>query len=290
MSEGSGREFEIAANGMTFHGREWGHGGERGGQHGGGRTVLLLHGFPQRSTSWGPVAEQLADAGLRAVAIDQRGYSPGARPEDVSAYARANLVADAAAVIDELGGPVDLVGHDWGGVVGWQVAIDHPDKVRSWTAVATPNPQALTASLMANEDQRNAFGYILVFREPGRAEAALLANDAAGLRAIYGEAVPAEIVDGDVAFFSEPGVLSAALNWYRAMDVADTANLRPVTVPTTYVWGAGDIAFLRAAAESSGDYVEADYRFVPLEGVSHWVPNQAPDVVAAEIIHRVGTA
>ena len=275
----AGREFEIAANGMMFQAREWGSGD--------GRTVLLLHGFPQRSTSWAPVAEQLAAAGLRAVAIDQRGYSPGARPADVASYGRAHLVADVAAVIDELGGSVDLVGHDWGGVVGWQVAIGHPQRVRTWTAVSTPNPLALTASLVDDEAQRAAFGYILVFREPGRAETALLGNDAAGLRAVYGGAVPADIVAADVAFFAEPGVLTAALNWYRAMDVGDTSDLGNVQVPTTYVWGASDIAFLRPAAEASGQYVDADYRFVPLEGITHWVPNQAPDVVAAEILRRV---
>jgi pimeloyl-ACP methyl ester carboxylesterase len=279
MSDGDGHQFEIEAHGMTFQAREWGPEA--------GRTVLLLHGFPQRSTSWRAVARQLADAGLRAVAIDQRGYSPGARPQDVAAYARPHLVADVAAVIDELGGAVDLVGHDWGGVVGWQVAFTHPDKVRTWTAVSTPNPLALNAALLADEAQRNAFGYILVFREPGRAESALLGDDAAGLRAVYGGAVPADIVAEDVEFFSQPGVLTAALNWYRAMDVTDTAGVGEVQVPTTYIWGAADIAFLRSAAEASGQYVAADYRFVPLEGVTHWVPNQAPDVVAAEIVRRV---
>lgn len=279
MSSGSGRGIEIAANGLRFTGLEWGPAA--------GDTVLLLHGFPQRSTSWAPVAEKLAASGLRAVAIDQRGYSPGARPTEVADYARAHLVADAAAVIDQLGGPVHLVGHDWGAVVGWQVAIEHPDKLRTWTAISTPNPSALAASLMADEEQRNAFGYILVFREPGRAEAALLDNDAAGLRAIYGGAVPSDIVDADAAFLSEPGVVTAALNWYRAMDVADTASLSNVSVPTTYIWGSGDIAFLRKAAETSGDYVDADYRFVPLDGVSHWVPNEAVETVAGEILRRV---
>jgi pimeloyl-ACP methyl ester carboxylesterase len=277
-----GRDIEISANGLTFHGLEWGPAE--------GRLVLLLHGFPQRSTSWAPVAGRLAASGRRVVAVDQRGYSPGARPAELSAYSRAELVADVAAVIDALGGPVDLVGHDWGGVVGWQVAMRHPDKVRTWTAISTPNPQALNAALEADEQQRNAFGYILVFREPGRAEAALLDNDAAGLRAIYGGAVPTEIVEPDVAFFARPGVLSAALNWYRAMDVADVADLTPITVPTTYIWGADDIAFLRTAAESTGEHVTADYRFVPLEGVSHWVPNQAADTVADEILRRVDSS
>ena len=279
MAGTDGRAVEIAANGFTFSGQEWGPPD--------GRTVLLLHGFPQRSGSWRDAAERLAAAGMRAVAIDQRGYSPGARPEQVADYALAHLTADVAALIGELGGSVDLVGHDWGGVVGWRVAMQHPDRVRTWTAVSTPNPIALNAAIAADEAQRDAFGYIVVFREPGRAEAALLAGDGAGLRAVYGGAVPADIVDADVAFFAQPGVLTSALNWYRAMDLADTEGLTPVTVPTTFVWGEDDIAFLRTAAETSGKYVDADYRFVPLSGISHWVPNQAADVVADEVLRRI---
>jgi pimeloyl-ACP methyl ester carboxylesterase len=279
MTGTEARPLTIEANGFTFSALEWGPSD--------GRTVLLLHGFPQRSTSWREVAARLAAAGLHAVAIDQRGYSPGARPDGVAAYALQHLVADVAAVIDRLGSPVDLVGHDWGGVVGWRVAMQHPDRVRTWTAVSTPNPIALNASLAADEAQRNAFGYIIVFREPGRAEAALLDNDAAGLRAVYGGMVPPDIADADADFFAEPGALTAALNWYRAMDLADTQGLTPVAVPTTYVWGGADVAFLRPAAEASGNHVAADYRFVPLEDVSHWVPNQAPDAVADAILARV---
>lgn len=281
MGRGDADKIEIQAGGLTFQARQWGPAD--------GRTVLLLHGFPQRSTSWRPVAEQLAAAGLRAVAVDQRGYSPGARPEEVSAYGRPHLVADVAAIIDALGGPVDLVGHDWGGVVGWQVAIGHPEKVRTWTAVSTPNPVALDHAMATDPTQREAFAYIVIFREPGRAERSLLGNGAVALKAIYAGAVPEDIVAADVEFFSEPGVMTAALNWYRAMDINDTTGLANVSVPTTYVWGADDVAFLRKAAETSGKYVDADYRFVALAGVSHWVPNEAADVVAAEIIARVGS-
>jgi pimeloyl-ACP methyl ester carboxylesterase len=271
-------ELTLAANGFEFSGFTVGPPD--------GRTVLLLHGFPQTSGSWRGVASRLADAGLRAVAIDQRGYSPGARPTEVAAYALPSLIADVCAVVDALGGPVDLVGHDWGAVVGWQVAARHPDRVRTWTAVSTPNQLALNEVLAVDDEQRQRFGYILAFREPGRAEHALLGDDAGRLRELYGGAVPADRVDADVAVLTQPGALTAALNWYRAMSPNDADGLGLVTVPTTYVWGTDDIAFGRRAAEASGDYVDADYTFVPLDGVSHWIPDQAPDAVADEILAR----
>jgi pimeloyl-ACP methyl ester carboxylesterase len=248
--------------------------------------VLLLHGFPQTSGSWLGVAARLADAGLRAVAVDQRGYSPGARPTEVAAYALPSLIADVCAIVDALGGPVDLVGHDWGAVVGWQVAARHPDRVRTWTAISTPNQLALNEVLAVDDEQRQRFGYILAFREPGRAEAALLGDDARRLRELYGGAVPADRVEADVAVLTRPGALTAALNWYRAMSPHDADGLGLVTVPTTYVWGTADVAFGRRAAEASGNFVDADYTFLALDGASHWIPDEAPDAVANEVLAR----
>jgi pimeloyl-ACP methyl ester carboxylesterase len=279
MSAPEASAVRIAANGWDFTGLQWGPAA--------GRTVLLLHGFPQHATSWAAVGARLAEAGLRAVALDQRGYSPGARPADVSDYALVHLVADTVAMIEALGGAVDLVGHDWGGVVGWQVAARQPMLVRTWTAVSTPNPLALNEVLAVDEDQRARFGYIRSFRVPGRAEAALLADDAAAMRAIYGTAVAPERIDDDVAFMSTPGTLTAALNWYRAMSPSDTDGLGSVTVPTSYVWGSADVAFGPVAAERTGGYVRAPYSFVPLDGASHWLPDEAPDALADEIARRV---
>jgi len=266
----------LSANGYEFTGFSIGPPG--------GRPVLLLHGFPQTCGSWLDVAGRLAAEGLRAIAIDQRGYSPGARPTDVAAYALPELIGDVCAIIDALGGSVDLVGHDWGAVVGWQVAARHPERVRTWTAVSTPNQLAINDALATDDEQRQRFGYIRVFREPGRAEQALLADDARRLRKLYGGVVSAERVDADVAVFSQPDALTAALNWYRAMSPHDVDGLGLVTVPTTYLWGADDVAFGRLAAEGSARYVDADYTFVPLDAVGHWVPDQAPGAVAAEIL------
>ena len=273
--------LRLPANGFEFSGFALGPTS--------GRTVLLLHGFPQTSQSWTGVAARLADQGLRAVAIDQRGYSPGARPPSVDDYAMPSLLADVLAVIDELGGTVDLVGHDWGGVVGWQLAARHPERLRTFTVASTPNHLAINAVHAALPEERERFAYIRLFREPGKAEQVLLGDDARALRAIFGGMVAPERVASDVLAMQQPGALSAALNWYRAMSPRDADGLGLVTVPTTYVWGSADVAFSRAVAEASGDYVDADYTFVPLEGASHWLPDEAPGALADEILARVLT-
>lgn len=196
------------------------------------------------------------------------------------------LVADVVALIGALGGAVDLVGHDWGAVVGWQVAARRPELVRTWTAVSTPNPLALNDVLAADPAERARFGYIVNLRSSG-SEDALLADDAAALRGLYGDAVTPDRVAEDVAFFAQPGVLTAAVNWYRAMSRHDAQNLPRVSVPTTYVWGSADIAFGAAAAERTASYVDGPYEFVRLEGASHWLPDEAADTLADAITRRV---
>ena len=248
-----------------------------------GEVVVLLHGFPQNRHEWDGLTPLLTAAGYRVLAPDQRGYSPGARPTEIASYALPYLVADVVAMIEAIGAPVHLVGHDWGGVVGWQVATRRPDLVRTWTAVSTPNPLALNDVLARDEAQRARFAYILRFRQVGAAETALLANGGAALAAIYGGGVPADRVAEDVAFFRQPGVLTAALSWYRAMAATDADGLGPVSVPTSYVWGSEDLAFGREAAENTGYHVHAPYRFVPLDGASHWLPDEAADTVAEVI-------
>jgi pimeloyl-ACP methyl ester carboxylesterase len=254
------------------------------------RTVLLLHGFPQTSRSWRAVAARLSapETGLRCVAIDQRGYAPSARPLSVAAYALPHLLADVRAVIESLGGPVDLVGHDFGGVVGWQLAARYPELARTYTAVSTANQLAIAEVHRTSAAEREKVAYMRGFRRAGgAAEDELLADGARALRGLYGSAVAPDDVDAYVELFGHREVLTAALNWYRAMSREDVADMPRVTVPTTYVWGTTDPAFSRAVAEATGGFVDADYRFVELAGVGHWVPDQAPDALAEAIIARV---
>jgi len=257
-----------------------------------GRPVVLLHGFPQSGLCWSRVVPALTAAGLRTIAPDQRGYSPGARPAVTSAYSSAALVGDVVGLLDALGLPsVDLVGHDWGGWVAWQVAICHPDRVRSLVAVSLPHPVAMSTAMATDPDQQQRSAYIGLFRQEGKAEHVLLADDATRLRAMFsGSGLSATEVDAYVAPLQEPGALTGALSWYRAMSRADVAGLGPATVPTTFVWSDGDLAIGRAAAEACAGRVTGPYRFIELTGVSHWIPDQAPEAVSDAILGQVATS
>jgi pimeloyl-ACP methyl ester carboxylesterase len=258
-----------------------------------GRPVLLLHGFPETSSSWAAVTPLLAEAGLRTYAPDQLGYSPGARPEDPDAYALTNLAQVTADLMTALEIPVaDVVGHDWGANVAWALAAWHPDRVRSLTAVSVPHPSAYTDAWRNDPEQAERSAYIRLFWQAGKAEEVLLADGARRLRRMLGSpsetGVPAEAVDEYVAVLSAPGALTAALNWYRAMSSATPVD--PVGVPTTYVWSDGDVAIGRTAAEGCARYVTGDYRFVELPGVTHWIPEQAPRELAAIILDRIASS
>ena len=253
-----------------------------------GEAVILLHGFPENSLSWSGVVPLLAGAGLRVVAPDQRGYSSGARPDGVEAYTTDALADDVVGLADALGiATFHLVGHDWGAAVSWVTATRHRERLRTLTAVSVPHLAAYGAALRGDADQQQRASYIGLLRQAGKAEDLLLEDDARRLRAMYEGQVRSGQVDSYVAQLSEPGALTAALNWYRAMR-PDLASLPPVTVPTTYVWSDQDAAIGRAAAERCGEFVDADYRFVELTGISHWIPEQHPEVLAEAILARVG--
>ena len=255
-----------------------------------GVPVVLLHGFPESAAVWEPVSALLNESGLRTYAPNQRGYSPGARPDGVDSYRIDHLVADVIGLLDALDlDTAHLVGHDWGAAVAWVVAARYPDRITSLTTVSVPHPGAFGWALREDADQKERSSYIRLLRMEGKAERVLLDENAHSLRAMFGDVVPPALVDRHVALVSEPGAMTAALNWYRAM-TSDFEATPAVTAPTTYVWSTGDIALGRAGAERCGEFVDAPYEFVVLDGATHWIPEQRPDALAEAILTRTGTA
>lgn len=253
-----------------------------------GEPVLLLHGFPQSRACWTGVVPALATAGYRVIAPDQRGYSPGARPVGRDSYHIDALVGDVLGLLDALGLPsVHLVGHDWGATVSWFVAARHPDRVRNLIAVSVPHLAAFGRALATDADQRERSAYFPLFRSD-EAERVLLEDSARWLRAWFPPAVPHYLTEHYLDALQRPGVLTAQLNYYRAM-TRGFAELGTVAVPTTYLWGDADFALGRVGAVLCGEYVSGDYRFVELRGVGHWLPEIAPEVLVPEILARIGS-
>lgn len=272
---------QIEANGFVFESRRAGPAD--------GTPVLLLHGFPQSSLEWEAQLAALGDAGYDAVAPDLRGYSPGARPLEVEAYRLDALTSDVYAIADALGFErFHVVGHDWGAAIAWNVAMVDPERILSLTAVSVPHPIAYAIALANDPDQQQKAQYIDFFRQVGVAEQTLLGNDAALLRSVYGTGPASEHAESYVELLSEPGALTAALNYYRALGLAGTGG-SSIVVPTLYVWSTGDNFLGRFGAELTVEYVTGPYRFVVLEGVSHWVPEEAADELTGLLLEHLAT-
>jgi pimeloyl-ACP methyl ester carboxylesterase/sugar lactone lactonase YvrE len=251
----------------------------------GGEVVILLHGFPQTSRVYRRPLGLLASLGYRAIAPDQRGYSPRARPAGVEAYGLGDLAADVVGIADAIGCKrFDLVGHDWGGAVAWAVASGYPDRVHSLTVLSTPHPRALGRALADPDgEQAERSSYFADFASD-EAEQTFLADDAAYLRRILDSpGTEATDIDAYVEALGNESALRGALNWYRAL-VRRTGTPpvglgTPVAVPTLYIWGSEDAAFGRGAAEATGDFVAGPYSFHALPGVGHWLVEDAAETV-----------
>ena len=245
-----------------------------------GRVVILLHGFPEDRACWKRVSSALADAGYRTLAPDQRGYSPGARPRGRRAYSLDELGADVLALADAAGCErFDLVGHDWGGGLAWDLASRHPDRVRTMTSLSTPHPRAFAASLLRSTQLLHSW-YMLFFQLPALPEMALrLGGGDRSAQSLRRSGLDDASASRYARRFAERGAMTGPLNWYRAIPFGSRDPAPPVAVPTLYVWSDGDGFLTRKAADLTARFVDGPYRFEVLEGRSHWLPTEA----AAEV-------
>jgi len=258
----------------------------------GAPLVLLLHGFAESMHCWRAQLGALGDMGYRAIAPSQRGYSPGARPDpnDTANYHIDRLMDDAMAITAAAGygdARFHLVGHDWGGSIGWALADRHHGRVASLTILSRPHPNAFNRALhMVDGDQAQRSRHHKAFLEPDAADI-VLADDAKWLRErLAANGVPAAAIEAHLAVLGNKDAMEAALAWYRARG-AIRGPLGPIRVPTLFIWGDADDTVGRVAAEGTVDFIAAPYRFEVLPGVGHFAADQAPDRVCELLLEHL---
>jgi len=251
-----------------------------------GPPVLLLHGFPDTHAIWRHQIAALAAAGMRVIAPDLRGYGQTDMPAEVGAYAIAFLADDVLRLMDALGiERAALVGHDWGSLIGWQLAMHAPHRIIRYAALSVGHPKAVARAGLA---QRLRFSYVLLFKTPVVAEAILKANDWAVLRRMIDDREQQEIWRVPL----EPrGRLTAALNYYRAnLTASGPGRWKKVEVPVMGVWSDRDPALGEKQMADSGEQCLAGFRFERLSGADHWMQLSATARLNALLLDFLGAA
>jgi pimeloyl-ACP methyl ester carboxylesterase len=244
---------------------------------GDGQPVLLLHGFPDTSYVWRHQIEALTAAGMRCIAPDLRGRGASERPEGVEAYAIRHSVADAVAILDGLNiDKAHVVAHDFGAGVAWALASLHPARVDRFVAMSVGHP-FVARSLR----QRELAWYQLLFQFEGLAEKLLRKDDWRLFREWLRDDGDAERYIEDL---SQPGALTAGLNWYRAnlhpkRELEQRPPLPPIEADTLGIWSSGDHYLTEERMAGSGEFVSGRWRYERIEGASHWMQLDAPQEV-----------
>ena len=268
-------------------------------------AVILLHGFPESHRTWRHQIPALAVDHF-VLAPDQRGYARSSKPEGVDNYTPDKIVADLCALADHFElKTFTLVGHDWGGAIAWMAALTRPDRVARLIIVNAPHPYIFQKSLFDDLPQRAASQYMTAFRNPDFEQYV----ERVGLSSFFDGSFMKhtdfdKVADEKAAYldeWSQPGAMTAMLNWYRAssivvpgMDAADpprppflSAPFPPLKQPTLVIWGTGDQALLPVQLEGL-DALVPDLKLVKVDA-GHFVPWEAPDAVTAPMREWLGS-
>jgi len=232
-----------------------------------GPPVVLLHGFPDTHAIWRRQIPALAAAGFRVIAPDLRGYGKTDMPGETSAYAMEFLADDVLRLMDALGiDQATVVGHDWGALIGWHLAMHAPQRVTRYAALSVGHPKAIAK---AGLGQKLRFWYMGVFVTPVLAEGLLKAGNWTALRKMSRSREQQQLwIDA----LSPPGRLTAALNYYRAnLKPSGARRWKPVDVPVLGVWSEHDPALGERQMQDTGKLCRAGFHYARIDGVGHWM-------------------
>ena len=250
-----------------------------------GVPVILLHGFPENWRCWIRQLPALVDAGCRVIVPDQRGYNLSDKPKGIKNYRVDELVKDVLGLIDALEyEKVNLVGHDWGGIVAWTLAHQHPKRLQHLSLLNAPHPQVLRRFLRRDFEQLRRSWYAFFFQLPWLPERAMRADGWRGaVRAVRGSGKIHMFTNEDIEKYkeawSQPGAMTAMINWYRATryQLRFLKEMR-IRIPTLMMWGMKDAALTDRLARPSMDYCE-EGNLILFPDATHWVQRDAADEV-----------
>ena len=253
-----------------------------------GPTLLLLHGWPDTRHLFDDVVEDFVGAGYRVATVDLRGCGESEKPPATEAYEMHHLVEDVARVIEHLGGPVTLIGHDWGAALAWAVATFRPDLVEALVVLSVGHPSAFRAGGL---NQQMKSWYTLLFFHEGVGEAFLRMEDYGAIRRWLRHPHAEDVI----AELERDGQMSAHLRWYRAnlppdAFVSPPPVLPPVSAPTLGIWSSGDLALTETQMTASAQFCAGGFTYRRLEGLGHWMVLEAPQLVSSIVLEFLNSS
>lgn len=257
--------------------------------------ALCLHGFPEHAVSWRHQMPFFAELGYRVVAPNLRGYGQSSRPVGVAQYTLDKLIADIAGIIDAISArKVILIGHDWGGALAWEFAIQRVRPLDRLIILNAPHP-AIFAAQFRKGSQRYRSWYMGFFQIPFLADWLLRTGNAWLIGQIFRRttsdraAFPDEMIDTYRNNAARPGAVTAMINYYRAAwqrpegaPGISAHNPDPIEIPSLVIWGEKDPVLGVSLLEGLEDYI----RLLTIKRIpqaSHWVQQEAPEEVNAII-------
>ena len=251
-----------------------------------GQVFVLLHGFPETNKSWQETSEILNTQGYRTFAVNQRGYSLGAQPTSRRDYRGSALLEDVNALLDIIQQPVYLVGHDWGAVVAWDVAQRYPEKIKHLITISVPHKAAFMKAMLTSNQLFKSY-YMGLFQLPKIPELLFEKTPQIGLALLKDSGMTEQQLKDFQQEIVNEKRLSTALNWYRGLPFSSNKNLlKPITVPTLFIWGKHDSAIGPKGVEYNKNYVHAPYKEVIMDA-THWIPVQNAKELSQYILDAV---
>ncbi len=244
-----------------------------------GVPIILLHGFPDAWFSWESQISTLTTEGFRVIAPDQRGYNRSDKPRGKENYRMELLVKDILGLAEKLNlKTFHLVGHDFGAMVAWWIAIYYPERVASLVISNVPHPKIMNDFLRSHFSQMRKSWYTFFFKIPIIPEKILRVRNWKFLSTAMAKGLSKEQRDRYRDAWSQPNAITSMINWYRAFGKKFSTKARSlkVDIPTLILWGKKDPHLSYEMAKLSVDMC-TDCKLITFENASHWVHQDDPE-------------